>query len=48
LGLSLVLAVAYLHGGDFRLEDNHPGLRAILALPLPEEAEATPISKRPV
>jgi signal transduction histidine kinase len=47
LGLSLVLAVAYLHGGDFRLEDNHPGLRAILALPLPEEAEATPAPKRP-
>jgi signal transduction histidine kinase len=33
LGLSLVSAVATLHGGTFRLEDNHPGLRAILSLP---------------
>ncbi|MDR3530841.1 MAG: HAMP domain-containing sensor histidine kinase [Rhodopila sp.] len=40
LGLSLVLAVAHLHGGDLRLEDNNPGLRAILTLPLPDEAEA--------
>jgi signal transduction histidine kinase len=37
LGLSLVLAVARLHGGSLRLEDNRPGLRAILSLPLPEE-----------
>ena len=48
LGLSLVLAVAYLHGGEFRLEDNRPGLRAILVLPLPEEAETRPVPKRPV
>jgi signal transduction histidine kinase len=34
LGLSLVAAVARLHGGTVRLEDNHPGLRAVLALPL--------------
>jgi signal transduction histidine kinase len=34
LGLSLVAAVARLHGGSIRLEDNAPGLRAILALPL--------------
>jgi signal transduction histidine kinase len=33
LGLSLVSAVANLHGGTFRLEDNEPGLRAILSLP---------------
>lgn len=33
LGLSLVAAVARLHGGAFRLEDNAPGLRAVLALP---------------
>jgi signal transduction histidine kinase len=39
LGLSLVLAVAHLHGGVLRLEDNRPGLRAVLVLPLPEEAE---------
>jgi signal transduction histidine kinase len=33
LGLSLVSAVARLHGGELRLEDNAPGLRARLSLP---------------
>jgi len=33
LGLSLVKAVASLHRGAFTLEENHPGLRAILILP---------------
>jgi signal transduction histidine kinase len=33
LGLSLASAVAHLHGGELRLEDNAPGLRVILALP---------------
>ncbi len=33
LGLSLVSAVARLHGGRLRIEDNHPGLRVILELP---------------
>lgn len=33
LGLSLVAAVARLHGGSIRLEDNSPGLRAVLDLP---------------
>jgi signal transduction histidine kinase len=33
LGLSLVAAVARLHGGSIRLEDNAPGLRAVLRLP---------------
>jgi signal transduction histidine kinase len=33
LGLSLASAVARLHGGELRLEDNHPGLKAVLALP---------------
>jgi signal transduction histidine kinase len=34
LGLSLVLAVAQLHGGELRLEDNEPGVRAVLTLPV--------------
>jgi len=34
LGLSLVAAVARLHGGSVRLEDNAPGLRAVLTLPM--------------
>ncbi len=33
LGLSLVSAVARLHGGELRLEDNEPGLRARITLP---------------
>jgi signal transduction histidine kinase len=33
LGLSLVAAVARLHGGEVRLEDNEPGLRVVLHLP---------------
>jgi signal transduction histidine kinase len=33
LGLSLVQAVARLHGGRVRLEDNRPGLRVVLVLP---------------
>ena len=33
LGLSLVDAVAKLHGGTFRIEDNAPGVRAIIDLP---------------
>ena len=46
LGLSLVLAVAQLHGGTFRLEDNRPGLRAILSLPLPEAVEVRQTTAR--
>jgi signal transduction histidine kinase len=34
LGLSLAVAVARLHGGTLLLEDNGPGLRVVLALPL--------------
>jgi signal transduction histidine kinase len=33
LGLSLVAAVASLHGGTLKLEDNKPGLRVVLTLP---------------
>ena len=32
LGLSLVDAVARLHGSSLQLEDNHPGLRAVMVL----------------
>jgi signal transduction histidine kinase len=42
LGLSLAAAVARLHGGELRLEDNHPGLRSVMMLPRvgPEVAPA--------
>ncbi len=33
LGLSLASAVARLHGGELKLEDNHPGLKSTIALP---------------
>jgi signal transduction histidine kinase len=33
LGLSLAAAMARLHRGELRLEDNGPGLRAVLVLP---------------
>jgi signal transduction histidine kinase len=33
LGLSLAAAVARLHGGELRLEDNAPGLKAVVDLP---------------
>ncbi len=34
LGLSLVAAVARLHGGEVRLDDAKPGLEVVLAIPL--------------
>jgi signal transduction histidine kinase len=40
LGLSLVAAVARLHGGSVRLEDNAPGLRAVLILPAGHSARS--------
>jgi signal transduction histidine kinase len=33
LGLSLAAAVARLHGGELKFEDNAPGLKSIIALP---------------
>jgi len=33
LGLSLAAAVARLHGGELKFEDNQPGLKSIIALP---------------
>src|SRR5690606_34574514 len=44
LGLSLVAAVAKLHGGTLELGDNRPGLVARLVLP--SEAEPSPDSAR--
>jgi signal transduction histidine kinase len=40
LGLSLVTAVMTLHDGSLVLDDNRPGLKAILRLPLAPAAEA--------
>lgn len=34
LGLSLVKAVADLHGAEIQLQDNHPGLKASLIIPM--------------
>jgi signal transduction histidine kinase len=34
LGLALVAAVAQLHNGTLHLDDNHPGLRATISLPV--------------
>jgi signal transduction histidine kinase len=36
LGLSMVAAIAQVHGARFRLEDNRPGLRALLIVPPPQ------------
>jgi signal transduction histidine kinase len=40
LGLSLAAAVARLHGGALRLNDNEPGLKAELCLPAPASSTA--------
>jgi signal transduction histidine kinase len=40
LGLSLASAVARLHGGDLKLEDNRPGLKSVIALPRAGPADA--------
>ena len=37
LGLSLVASIARLHGGALMLKDNHPGLRAVLRLPVRQQ-----------
>jgi len=39
LGLSLAAAVARLHGGALKLEDNRPGLTSILTLPRADAAQ---------
>jgi signal transduction histidine kinase len=38
LGLALVQAVATLHGGSLRLEDNQPGLRAVMTIVSPQHS----------
>ena len=43
LGLSLAAAVARLHGGELRLEDNAPGLKVMMLLPLSKPNPAPPI-----
>ena len=40
LGLSLAAAVARLHGGELKLEDNHPGLKTVISLPRAAPAPA--------
>jgi signal transduction histidine kinase len=47
LGLSLVAAVARLHGGSLRLEDNAPGLRVVLVLPVESEAYVNGAATQP-
>jgi signal transduction histidine kinase len=42
LGLSLASAVARLHGGELKLEDNDPGLRGTIALPRAGPAASVP------
>ncbi len=47
LGLSLVAAVARLHGGFLRLEDNEPGLRVVLELPTEGDALVNGVAEEP-
>jgi signal transduction histidine kinase len=42
LGLSLAAAVARLHNGTLRIEDNRPGLRAVISLPAAPLRDAQP------
>ena len=42
LGLSLVAAVARLHNGDLRIEDNSPGARFVITLPAARRPQALP------
>jgi signal transduction histidine kinase len=46
LGLSLAQAVAHLHGGELRLEDNCPGLRSVISLPRGGPAIVLPLLPR--
>ena len=44
LGLTLVRAVAQLHAGSLELQDAHPGLRAVLTLPVAQDSGPTPFA----
>ncbi len=46
LGLSLVAAVARLHRGVFRIEDNEPGVRAVIDLPGGRSPWARPLTEQ--
>ncbi|HMN71817.1 MAG TPA: HAMP domain-containing sensor histidine kinase [Rhodoblastus sp.] len=46
LGLSLGAAIAHLHGGVLRLEDNAPGLRAVLEIPATTNAAPPQIGRQ--
>ncbi|MGI9310758.1 MAG: ATP-binding protein [bacterium] len=39
LGLSMVSAVVAMHNGSIELQDNHPGLRTVMKLPLATQSE---------
>ena len=43
----VLAAVARLHGGTLRLEDNEPGLRVVLSLPLENDAQGNKTADRP-
>ena len=43
LGLSLVAAVARLHNGELRIEDNDPGARFVIALPAVRNVPVLPL-----
>lgn len=43
LGLSLAAGVCRLHGGQLRLEDNAPGLRVVMALPVAAQPAPAPV-----
>ncbi len=49
LGLSMVSAIVAMHNGRIELQDNHPGLKTILKLPLTAQSETcAPAPESPV